>query len=231
MRMLLLKILIPTIFFIVFLIPGYTYFIVNSDETSLLFSSNLDSTSKAYILFRLFGLYAFTLIWSQTILGPFMNPLRRLYGAVVLKIHRVEGVFAFTFAILHPLLFYTAYLSSPNNRGVLFALEDYLGKNLLIYGMLGQLALFLMACTVISALLARYIRVWRTIHFLNYLIFILVFVHSFKIGSDVRTELLQSLYLFFAITFLLAFSYRVLYKRLFFRLKNSSNSLNQVSNE
>lgn len=101
----LLKFLVVATILIVFLIPGFIFFIVNKSETSLIFSSTLDFPSKLYIIFRLFGLYGLTLIWGQIVLGPFMIPLRRLFGPGVLRFHKIEGVFALIFATFTPCFF------------------------------------------------------------------------------------------------------------------------------
>ena len=204
-----LKILIGATFLIVFLIPGYTYFIVNKGDTSLIFNSSIDASSRLYILFRLFGLYGFALIWGQLVLGPFMNPLRRLFGPGVFRAHRAEGVFALIFATLHPLIFYTAYTLSANHRQIWFGLSDYFGtSNLLLFGYLGPLSWTLLVCTVLTAIFNKYIKAWRTIHLLNYLVFIFAFFHSYKIGTEVFLQPLNTLYLFYGLTFIAAVLYR-----------------------
>lgn len=210
-----LKVIIGAIFLIVFLIPGYTFFFVNQEPLQVL-NSNASLSTKLYVLFRLFGLYGFTFIWSQIVLGPFRNPLTRIFGPIVLKLHITGGIFALTFATLHPLLFYLAYYLATKNAPAM-ALLDYLGEDRLIFGLMGMTAWILMITTVATAILRNnpwFVNKWRYIHFLNYLIFILVFIHSFNIGSDVRLEPLNTLYGFFGLTFILAVVYRVGYRRI-----------------
>lgn len=224
-----LKFLIPFIFAVVFIIPGYTFFVINKDSTSVLFSSNPSSSEFLYTLFRLFGLYGFTFVWGQIVLGPFMLPLRGLFGSGILKVHRIEGIFALTFSILHPLIFYLAFLNTPKHGAIYTALYDYFGgSSLTIYGYLGPIALNLMIVTVVTALLANtnwFINKWRYFHFLNYVIFILVFIHSFKIGTEVALNPLKTLYLFFAITFLAAVGYRILYRRVWMKFKQENQNM------
>jgi DMSO/TMAO reductase YedYZ heme-binding membrane subunit len=194
----LIKILLPIIYLIAFLIPGYTYFQNNQEIT-----------------FRLFGLYALTFIWGQLIMGPFMDPLTKLYGPRVFYYHRLEGVFALSFATLHPLLFY--FFGGPGGGDLIKGISNYFGDNpVTIYGYLGPIAWSLMVTTVTTALLMNNSfvkRFWHQIHLLNYGVFALAMLHSFNVGSDVQTQPLRSLYLVYLITFLAAFSYRVIYRR------------------
>lgn len=212
----LLKIILSSIFLIVFLIPGYTYFFVSGDTLKVL-SGDYDLSTKLYTLFRLFGLYAFTFIWGQIVLGPFRNPLTRIFGPIVLKLHITGGIFALVFATLHPILLGLAYYLSTKDWIIWNALFNYLPDNLLMFGLFGVIAWILMVCTVVTALLRAnpwFINKWRYIHFLNYLIFILVFTHSFKIGSDVRLEPLNTLYGFYGLTFIVSVLYRIVYRRI-----------------
>lgn len=213
-----LKIFLLLIFVIVFIIPGYTFFLVNPEPVQTLFSTSGFSSARIYILFRFFGLYAFTLIWAQLVIGPFMSPLARIFGAQIIRWHRIQGVFALVFATIHPLLFYTAFLLGSSSASLFSALPNYLGEGLLIYGLMGIIAWTLMVTTVITALLRNrpwMVKYWHYIHLLNYLVFILVFVHSYNIGSDVRLQPLQTLYTFFAITFTASLVYRVGYRRIY----------------
>lgn len=207
-----LKIALPIFALIILLIPGYTYLVVNSNLTAA-----TDFTSTIFFVFRLIGLYAFTLIWFQLILGPFMNPLSRLYGGKVLRLHRITGTLAFCLALTHGFLFHLgSFLLAKDSYNFLGSIEKYVGSNQLFYGWLGPIALTLLVATVTTALLMRrryFNKYWRKIHFLNYLIFILVWLHSFNVGSDTQTEPLKTLYLFFMLTFLISFYYRVIWRR------------------
>lgn len=201
-----LKIILGSVFLIIFLIPGYTFFVVNQGTLSDLYS-----------VFRLFGLYGFTLIWGQIILGPFMPLLRRLFGPLALTLHIAEGIFAIVFATLHPILLGLAYFLATKDLFFWNALANYLPGELYIYGLFGVAAWVLLICTVTTALLRTkpwFINKWRYIHLLNYLVFILVFLHSYNIGSDVRSEPLNTLYGVFGLTFVASVLYRIVYKRI-----------------
>lgn len=213
-----LKLFLPLIFLIVFLIPGYTFFVINQNSTQVLFQDSVDLSVRLLTLFRLFGLYAFTLVWGQIILGPFLRPLMGLYGARILQLHQIEGLLALILATLHPLLFYLGYLFSSPAIPPIQALQNYLGPDLLFFGYLGVSAYLLLLATVLSASLRNhpfFIKKWPYIHLLNYAVFVLVFVHSFKIGTEVRLDPLRILYLFYGITFVAAVIYKIGYRRIF----------------
>lgn len=207
-----LKIALPILALIILLIPGYTYLVVNSNISSI-----SDTNSTIFFTFRLIGLYAFTLIWFQLMLGPLMNPLSRLYGSKILKLHRITGTLAFCLAIAHSFLFHLgSFLVSSQSYNFFTSLGDYVGPDLFWFGWFGPIALTLLVATVSTALLMRkkhFNKYWRKIHFLNYLVFILVFLHSYKVGGDTQTEPLKTLYLFFMVTFIITFYYRVIWRR------------------
>lgn len=204
------KISLLLVYLIIFCIPAYTFFVVSPANFSLLVDRATIPVDRLFIVFRLCGLYAFTLIWSQIILGTLRIPLTKIYGSRILKVHMTLGLFTLLFTILHPLFFYMAHLlqhTSPFE-----AMDQYLGPSADFYGDLGVIAIGILFITVCTAqfrthpLLKKY---WRLIHYANYLIFILVFLHSYNIGSEVHLQPLRSLYTFFGITFLGASIYKL----------------------
>lgn len=215
-----LKVIIPSLFLIVFLIPGYVFFKANPDFFALLLSTSPNDPAIYLSIFKLFGLYAFVLLWAQIITGPFTKPLSRIYGpAKVLRWHKTQGIFTFLLSTLHPILFHIGMFFTTNNMfGFFTDLEVYLNSPTFAWtAHFGPFAWMLMILTVATAILRDHpliFKHWRKIHMLNYVIFILAFVHSFNIGSDTQTEPLRSLYLFFGLSFLFSVLYRIVYRRL-----------------
>jgi hypothetical protein len=211
-----LQILCVCIYLSAFIIPGYMYFIVNHAGNQLVSSRTI--AGGMLILFRLFGLYAFVLVWSQLMLGALKIPLQRLFGSRILKLHLFLGPFTLLFAFTHYMLFTIGNLLT--GLGPFEAISSYLGPSVL-YGYLGLTAFYLMVLTVISAMLRSrpFVKIyWRKIHYTNYVIFLFAFVHSFFIGTEVQSQPLHSLYYFFAISYLIAVGYQWGYKRI---LKNN----------
>lgn len=218
-----LKYSIPFIFLIAFLIPGYTYFIVNKTSTVDVLSTSSSFSVDLGVVFRLLGLYAITFVWLQIISGAFLIPLIGLYGPAIFKLHRLEGIFALVFATFHPILFYSYSTLIFGFNALPFAIADYLGNpKIIIFGYFGPVVWTLLISTVLTALLMRHIKIWRKIHLLNYVVFLLAITHSFMIGTEVKLQPLRGLYLFFFLTFLLSFFYRVVYKRFLIKPQTSS---------
>lgn len=148
------------------------------------FWSTVEPSGFTYRLFQLAGLTAFTLISFQVATGPYMKLWERLYGSGFYKFHAIEGLSVLLFALLHPLLL-----------GVYLLMEkiDYRafasGYPFQLY--FGPLALTLLLVTIPSAAATilwsrpQFRRNWHWIHLANYLVFLLIFLHSLSIGSDV----------------------------------------------
>ena len=107
-----------------------------------------------------------------------------LYGPAFYRIHGFMGVFALAFSILHPVILYWALIAS--GIGIIEFSKSYGAAYYL-----GPAALLLMIVTVSTAASAVFLhkplfqKHWRWIHYANYIIFLLVFIHSLRIGSDV----------------------------------------------
>lgn len=139
-----------------------------------------------YGYMRLAGMYAFVLITTQIISGSSMDTLRRVFGPRILKGHMAVGIMAFLLAMSHPVAF-----------GIAF------GWNLLLdfsdpYTVLGRIGLLCMILGVSGGMLRTksfMVSHWRVFHRLNYAVFILIYVHSFYLGSDVRIFPMSGVYI------------------------------------
>lgn len=162
-------------------------------------------------LFPLFGLLAFTLVWSQIMLGSFMRPLEKLYPKIFV-FHVAQGLLTLGFAATHWVLLSSSFL--PDR------LADYLGyafvaPELKVYAIFGQSALLLLILGVTAGLLRNYPpikRYWHWLHLVHYAVFFLVFFHSMRLGSDVQTTpILTNLWYFFFASVIAGIIYRRLY--------------------
>jgi DMSO/TMAO reductase YedYZ heme-binding membrane subunit len=207
-----LRLALPVGFLLVLTIPAFTYFVTNR-AGDVLFGADIPTEVRFYTLFRLFGLYAFTFLWGQLMVGPFMKPLSRLYGQNWLPFHRLQGLLALLLAVLHPLILYVAFVVWTGSFNWFEAVLSYTPQVTWVW--LGETALLLMALTITTALLMRrpwLRRKWHWIHLLNYVVFGLVWVHSFLLGSEAHTFPMSWLYPFFGITVIVAMAYRRLYQ-------------------
>jgi DMSO/TMAO reductase YedYZ heme-binding membrane subunit len=173
--------------------PGWIFF---SQRGGFSFVNGLDFKNFNLVLFPLVGLYAFTLVWLQVVIGSARSMLRKIFPGVITW-HRRQGVFVLLFAILHPTLLFLGV-----GPAVYFS-RTYVAPSLVPYIWLGYVQLFLIILTASTALLRKVTwlqKRWHTIHYLNYLVFILVWIHSWFLGSDVQTTNLKYLWWFFALT-------------------------------
>jgi sulfoxide reductase heme-binding subunit YedZ len=207
------KYALPIVFLIVLVVPGYTYFVVNR-AADLLFGPGVDPAVRFYTLFRLIGLYAFVFLWGNIMLGAFMIPLNKLYRRNWLYFHRWQGIFALLLAFLHPPVLWLGYYLQSGSLSPVGALERYVGEPMMLFGLFGVAASILLLITVSSALLMRQPRMrrsWRWIHLLNYVTFLLVFIHAYVLGTESVVMPMNLLYPFVGLTFLAALAYRRVY--------------------
>lgn len=160
--------------------------------------------------FPLFGLIAFTLVWSQIMFGAFMRPLEKIYPRI-LPFHIIQGLVALGFAFLHPLLL----IVSLGGEGRLRYIDrDYffVSASQVPYVYLGQAALLLLILGLAAGLLRKWApiqRHWHWIHLVHYVVFFLVFFHSWNLGSDIQTTaVLRGLWLFYLVTVIIGLIYR-----------------------
>ncbi len=197
-----LRWLLPLIFLALLPLPAYVFF---TARNGLAFLQGVDFKTANLLLFPLLGLYAFFFVWAQIIIGSSLNPLRRVFPGIE-KFHRIEGVVAFLFAVTHPTLLFlgvglAAYLA-----------YEFVAPEQKLFVLMAQAGLFLMFLTVGTALLRKtrmFQKIWRKIHFANYAVFALVWVHSWNIGSDVQPTNLRYLWYFFGITAVAATTWRI----------------------
>lgn len=187
----------------VLVLPGYVFF---SQRGGLSFLQGLDFKTFNLAIFPLVGLYAFTLLWSQFVIGAARSVLRTVVHPKIITFHRRQGVLIFLLAWLHPTL-----------RFFGIGLDQYfkswnVAPSLVPYLWLGYVQLFLLMLTAGTALLRKlpWLKTrWHTIHYLNYGVFVLVWIHSWFLGSDVRSTNLRYLWWFFAVTALAATAVRI----------------------
>lgn len=154
-----------------------------------------DSSDLLFLLHRILGLYAFSIIFIQIILGSGRSLLGKIFSpSLVLKTHMNTGKLALLLVLLHPTLLYLTFFT----KGDLSYVTAFMQGESLLYFAMGVTALILI---LISGFVAIY-RLsigpkWVYIHRINYLIFWLIFIHSFKLGVDVQNTPSQMIYLLY----------------------------------
>lgn len=172
------------------------------------FLSGADGQTISLLLFPLVGLYAFTLVWAQLLLGAGMSLWRRVFSWIE-PFHRAQGAFVLLLAVLHPTMIAYGYGLE------LYLSRQYVAPELLPYLYLGYFQLLLLFCTVGTAILMKWKRLkhlWLYVHVANYAVFISAWLHGWFLGSDVRFSNLKYLWIMYGVTALLAVMIR-LYNR------------------
>ena len=138
-----------------------------------------------YLLARIAGSLAFTLMLAQIILATWFRHL--------IKWHMRIGKAAFILAWLHPVLLGFAW-------------------NLGGYVWLGRIGLVMLTAAVIAAVLR--IKHWRWIHRLNYVVFVMIYIHSWNLGTDARSFPLTLIYWLSPVIIIAALTTKLLNSRI-----------------
>jgi predicted ferric reductase len=152
----------------------------------------------AYIMMRIAGHLAFALVFLQIVLGLKHRGVAKWLGTTSLvPVHRSIGLAALMLALSHPILFewarqlrtgqstVTATFWPPTHTGF-YELHQFFGA----------IGLYLLIVGVIAGVVGPRLapRAWKTVHYVNYAVFFLVWYHSFRIGTSTRIGFLPVLY-------------------------------------
>ncbi len=144
---------------------------------------------------RFFGLFLFTLLFVQLILGAFMDKLEEKLGGWIFRFHVIEGIIIYFLALIHPLLFMIFNHFTGSGWNPFFVFTDVCllcNKPIDYYYTLGRISFWLLTITVSAAIFRKanfWMKAnWRKFHVLNYLVFLLVGMHGFLIGRDFRIQ-------------------------------------------
>lgn len=178
-------------------IPVYAFF---HDRGGTAFLHSLSYRVSLQLIFPLLGLYAFTFVTWQVLIATNLRWLRRLWPHI-LQFHRFQGSFALLFAVVHPSFILIGFGLSK------YLHYSFVAPPLRWWLVPAYTGLTIMVATVLTAHLAwigRNLPWWRKLHRLNYLVFALVWTHSWFIGSDLRTPLLRGIWVTYLILVMLS---------------------------
>lgn len=158
-----------------------------------------DYKQLASVLYPLDGLMAFTFVAMQALIGSNMLRLRLIFKRIM-SFHRLQGVLALFFILLHPAMVITTFgLGNTLNRNIV-------APEMKIYILLAQIALVIVLTTISTAIIAWKLQkltgTWRKIHLLNYFVFPLVWIHSWFVGSDIQQTPLKYLWIIYMLVFI-----------------------------
>lgn len=144
---------------------------------------------------RMLATIAFALLLSQITLGNNMEWFINKFGPGVFSWHVTEGLTVYGILILHPSM---QFLRDFNNEGLRGAFVYLLPFTRQISYDLGKLAFLLLTIAVAAGYFRKsplLRRNWRKFHILNYLLFFVVAIHSFLLGTDTKSWPFLGLYI------------------------------------
>jgi predicted ferric reductase len=176
--------------------------------------SLLGPEPKAYwYLARASAFVAYGLLWLSMMLGLTMtNKLARVWpgGPVAFDLHQHTSLLGLAFALFHALVLLGDRYIGYSLAQILMPFASTAYKPLEVG--LGQIALYLLALVGLSfyvrALIGR--KLWRSIHFLSFALFVLALLHGVGSGTDSPMTLSLMFYWASGGTVLFATIYRVL---------------------
>jgi len=143
---------------------------------------------------RLFGLWVFTLMFVQIILGSYMTRWTEKLGGWIFKFHIFEGVLIYFLILVHTFSFAVIRYFMGRGFDPFYIYADVCllcDKAPEWYYNFGRLAFWSVTIAVFAGLfrtMTPFLRVhWKKFHILNYVAFLLVGAHSFFLGSDIGT--------------------------------------------
>jgi sulfoxide reductase heme-binding subunit YedZ len=164
-----------------------------------------------YVLSKALGLYAFVALWLQVMYGLLGEEGRRRIGVKSdVRLHRNLAIIIIFLFVLHIGLFVAGASLRNGHFAYALLLPNFFGPYypaIVSLGLLG--AVLLSSAAVFAARRTRWPRVWRWGHRLAVPAFVLIFFHSFLIGSETRLGLLELLYFGMGVSVLAALGYRL----------------------
>jgi len=170
-------------------------------------------------------------IWWQYILG--VRVISTLFSKDLIwlnRLHQKLGIYGFLIILIHPLLIYIDRISSSTLK-----LIPDLTNPVDLHILLGQLAILLLAIIWLTSALGRTklgFRWWKRIHFLNYPILFLVFIHSTFLGTLLNSSRIPALryyWLLLFVIFIIVTTTRLLFQFGYFKKKYQLVTLTPVT--
>ena len=143
---------------------------------------------------RLTGLWVFTLLFVQIILGSFMTQITEKLGGWIYRFHIFQGFLIYFLILMHMLSFVFISYFAGKSFDPFYVFVDVCvlcNNKFEYYFNFGRVAFWFITLAVFAGFFRTFhpfLRVhWRKFHVLNYFAFILVGAHSLFVGSDIGT--------------------------------------------
>lgn len=169
------------IFLITFIAAIIAYIILQTIDTPL------------KMIDRATGLFAYYFIFLAILSSEYMKEMKKVFGQGFIRVHHHLARLGISLMLLHPIAFAFEKQSIQVFIPVFYPLMDFLG-------LAGRPAFYLIIIAVAAGIYRkRFIRKWKRIHYLSYPAFLLVFIHSWLIGTDLNSGIMQLLWVCMAL--------------------------------
>lgn len=124
------------------------------------------------------ALLGYLALFLASLASAYMREMFKLFGRPFVRVHHILSVAALILITLHPLL------AAVRSSSLLVFLPDFSSVDR-FFSLGGRPAWYLIGLASLAGLLRTRIKqMWRVIHYLNYVAFLLVTVHAILIGTD-----------------------------------------------
>ena len=151
----------------------------------------------AWYVTRSSGLVGFALLYISIFLGlsiriPFLHKIiSPIYST---KIHCWISLQALLFAFIHGFALFFDKFMKFSLAEIFVPFASRYETNLVALGILGfYLMIILVATSYGHRLISQ--KLWRVVHFLNIVLYIIVLVHAFILGTDMKNPLVANIFL------------------------------------
>ncbi len=160
-------------------------------------SSQQNEAPVAWYITRVSGLLAFSLLYISIFLGltlrvPF---LRRIFSpAHAMSVHCWISVQAIFFVLVHSLSLLFDKMFAFKLADLFIPFASSFEPTLMALGIFG---LYLMVILVATSYGRKFIsqKVWRVTHFMNIILYGIVFLHALYLGTDLKIELWRNIFI------------------------------------
>ncbi|WP_129596787.1 ferric reductase-like transmembrane domain-containing protein [Methanohalophilus profundi] len=142
---------------------------------------------------RAAGLFAYYFIFLAILSSEYMKQMKKVFGQGFIRIHHYLARLGISLMLLHPIAFAFEKQSISVFFPVFYPFIEFLE-------LAGRPAFYLIIIAVAAGVYRKhFIRKWKKIHYLNYPAFLLIFIHSWLIGTDLNSAIMQLLWVCMAL--------------------------------
>lgn len=129
----------------------------------------------------------------------------QILGAKAYKYHITEGLVTYGFILIHPFMQVLLSFNVSGIKGALLAFVPFFNTRTEIFLSYGRIAFVLLTIGIAAGYFRTkpfFRRHWLKFHIVNYIAFFFIAVHSWGVGTDIRTP--PFVWVFWAAVFLVS---------------------------